>query len=349
MSYSYPDAEAAAEQIAPETTPKSLPITKSLARNINWKLLNKASGEVLGEGITDPSSAAFEACFDASLSSSAVKVQFESARSGLWRTVKANDAAATTYTNDHNLEGQNFGALEVPEDQAAAFKIVDTLSSLWAKRANSSSACWAAFESPGQCKPLTFAWGSAIDNDKDEGGKDTGYWDYRGPDSGSKYVVVGSNSIRSKHTIVHEAGHAWQEMLNGSFPVVTNCAEHTHAKATSTSCAWTEGWADAVAAWALGDTRYVFDDGKYIDLVGHPEWQQGAAVQGRVAAALLQLWAGPDAGSWDKTISLMTGKVVSCFSEYYQARPAAGLANTAAVEKILTDNSLDPQSVADCG
>lgn len=348
LSYSFADSEAAAEKVGPGVEPSAVPTTKSLVRNANWKLLNKSTGELITSGVTDPKTGAFSACYDPSLASSAVKIQFESASSNLWRTVQANTEDAKTYTNEHELSAENFGALEVPANQAAAFKIVDTLSDLWVKRGNAKTACWTVKESEGQCTPITFAWGTGIDNNQSDGGKDTGYWDYSGTKEGTRYVVVGSNSIRSKHTIVHEAGHAWQYLLNAGFPEVTKCENHTFAEASSTTCAWTEAWADAVAAWTLGDTRYVYDSGKYTDLTTQSEWDKGAAVQGRVGAVLLQLWAGPDGGNWDKTITLMTGKVLSCFKDYYQARPAVGLGNDDGVQKILTDNSLDPQDQAKC-
>ncbi|AJT42899.1 hypothetical protein [Psychromicrobium lacuslunae] len=343
LSYSYKDAEAAANTVDPDTTPSSVPTTTSKVRNANWKLVNKSSGATLSQGLTDASNGSFSACYDSSIPSSSIKIVFESASTNLWRVVTKNKSNASTYFDEHNLTSANFGGLNVDSAKAGAFKIVDTLSSLWGINGNNSTDCWVANQANGQCKAITFAWGDAIDNgtNTDAG---TAYWDL----SGTKFVVIGSTSTQSMHTIVHEAGHAWQYLLNKGFPTVTNCGDHHFETVSSKTCAWTEGWADAVAAWTLGDHRYVFDDGYYVNLTPNSNWATGPAVQGHIGSTLLQLWAGPDQQTWDGTIKAMNGTVISCFKQYYAARPAAGLATDSAVQQILSNNTLSANDTSSC-
>lgn len=74
----------------------------------------------------------------------------------------------------------------------------------------------------------------------------------------------------------------------------------------------------------------------------------GPKVQGHIGSTLLQLWAGLDGGNWNGTIKAMNGKVLSCFKEYYAARPAAGLATNNTVQKVLTANTLSLRNTARC-
>lgn len=341
LSYAYKDAETAAMTVNHElTTPSKIPVTTSKVRNTNWQLLNRTTGAVLDEGLTDATTGAFTACRPSSTSASSVVIQFESASSGLWRTISSNSRNAQTYIDEHDLNGTNFGDLVVAADKAAAFKIIDTVSDLWGNRANPTTNCWVASEKSGSCTPITFAWGQSVDrHERDRA--DTGYWDL----GGTEYVVIGSNSVQSKHTILHEAGHAWQDLLHQGFPQVYYCENHYFKVASSKSCAWTEGWADSVAAFALGDTKYVFSDGQFIDLGPTATGDNGPDTQVRIDATLLQLWSGPD-GGLEKTTKAMGKSIQSCFREYYEAREPAD--RNAQVAQILTNNTLDPNDVSSC-
>ncbi|WP_410657013.1 hypothetical protein [Amycolatopsis sp. lyj-112] len=128
-------------------------------------------------------------------------------------------------------------------------------------------------------------------------------------------VFLGNTMPDSKHLVLHEAGHWLQWQLYGrDFPEVDRCNPHYVEKSSSESCAWTEGFADAVAAYALGDYRYVYED----------------------------LWAarGPDGGNWNRTIALMTRDFSQDFREYFtEDRPAAGLSTAGAAERILTEHT----------
>ncbi|WP_410650348.1 hypothetical protein [Amycolatopsis sp. cmx-4-54] len=125
-----------------------------------------------------------------------------------------------------------------------------------------------------------------------------------------------------------------------------NCIPHYVEKRSSESCAWTEGFADAVAAYALGDYRYVRDDGTSVGFENDgptPGWDDGDTVQGRVGSSLLDLWApdGPDGGNWNRTIALMTRHFSQDFREYFtEDRPATGLSTTGAAERILAGHTI---------
>jgi len=129
---------------------------------------------------------------------------------------------------------------------------------------------------------------------------------------------------------------------------VTGCNPHYIEKSSSISCAWTEGFADAVAAYVLGDYRYVYDDGNEFSIANNlttPNWDRGDTVQGRVGASLLDFWAasGPDGGNWDRTIDLMSREFSQDFKEHFTVdRPNAvpPLSTTGAAKTIIQNHTI---------
>lgn len=318
----------------------SKPLRTQVARNANWELWGRTgSGTAtrLAAGITGASDGRFTACHTASLAEAYVR--FRSSSTSMWRVVKAaNDT--TDYAFDSarrtNVSGTvDLGTVKVPSTLQRAWKVVDTLNVLYWKRANPASSCWTARQSDGRCDRITFVWDPKV--------ADGGYWDY----PNTNYVFLGASMPDSKHLILHEAGHWLQWQLYGrDFPMVDNCNPHYVEKHSSESCAWTEGFADAVAAYALGDYRYVRDDGTSVSFENDgptPGWDDGDTVQGRVGSSLLDLWApdGPDGGNWDRTIALMTRHFSQDFREYFTVdRPAVGLSTTGAAERILAGHTI---------
>ena len=124
--------------------------------------------------------------------------------------------------------------------------------------------------------------------------------------------------------MLHESGHFFQHRLyNGTFPNVTNCNPHYIEKASSATCAWTEGFADAVAAYLLGDERYVWPDGSSYPFTAAAGWQTGDHVQGNVGGSLLQLWNQVD-GSWDRSITTLASHTPATFADWFKnVRPTA--------------------------
>ncbi|TDD45675.1 metalloprotease [Kribbella antibiotica] len=277
---------------------------------------------------------AFSACHQGRVAE--VYVKFLSASTTMWRVIKSEGTQAQySFESAHKTGSQSLGTVRVPASMQRAWTIVDTLNALYWKRNNPSSACWTKHQETGACDTLTFVW--------EQNRTDSGYWDY--PDT--NYVILGQNEPDSKHTILHEAGHwlQWQ-LYDHAFPRVSGCNPHYIEQASSTSCAWTEGFADAVAAYTLGDYRYVDDSGASTSLRNDPDtadWDAGDKVQGRVGSSLLDLWApdGPDGGNWDRTIELMSDEFSQNFREYFVSdRPAGGLSTTGPARTILGSHTI---------
>ncbi|MCJ0873902.1 metalloprotease [Streptomyces sp. AP-93] len=344
LTYDHKDADAGEKK----------PVVTSPARNANWELWGKtsakASAERLASGITHSDNGTFKACYTAAGPLPEVHVKFRSSSTDMWRVV-TDRTAQTEYAFDSPSRfdvsaGQNLGTVKVPAEIQNAWHVVDTLNLLYWKRGNPHSDCWTSHQKSGTCDRLTFVWEPA-DN------ADSGYWDHReetDTSEGANSVVVSGAMTDSKHLILHEAGHWWQWQLYGrQFPEVTDCSAHYIEKRSSTTCAWTEGFADAVAAYVLGDYRFVDENGGATSLengTSTPGWDPGDTTQGRVGSSLLDLWAenGPDGGTWDRTIQLMTREKSDDFREYFlEDRPKATppLSTTGAAKDILRRHTID--------
>jgi len=334
LVYDHADAEAGTAK----------PVVTSSARNADWELWGKtsarASSQKLASGMTD-GAGAFNACYSASGALAEAHVRFVSTSAKGWRVV-SNKKTQTSYTFDsgtsYDVSGaRDLGTVKAPAKVRNAWHIVDTLNKLYAKRANPVSDCWTAHQATGSCDRLTFVWTAAP--------TPSGYWDY----PATNFVIMSGSGPDSEHFILHEAGHwfHWQ-LYDHRFPVVTNCNPHYIEKSSSTTCAWTEGFADAVAAYTLGDYRYVWEDGSSYSFENDattPHWDTGDTVQGRVSSSLLDLSApdGPDGGSWDRTIALMTVNMSEDFREYFTVdRPAASppLSTTGAAYDIISGHTI---------
>lgn len=307
----------------------------SPSRSANWELASE-SGTTLDSGLID-ADGTFHACADADDLTSAELI-FTASHQGLWEVLDDVDGDVHTFTTEvpdraTTQDDTDLGELEVPEDAAGAFKIVDVLTDLYDLRATDSP-CWTAHQTTAKdCSTLTFVWST----DRDDGG----YFDLGESDA----ILLTGEDAASTHVVLHEAGHWWQWQLYGEeFPEVTNCDPHYIDQATSPTCAWTEGFADAVAAWTLGDREFVHSDGTVQAMEPDDEtpFDAGADVQGNVGAALLDLWEldGPD-GTWDANIHLMTDEFSEDFDDYFtNARPAAGLPTDGAALDIVTEHTV---------
>ncbi|MGW7285801.1 metalloprotease [Streptomyces sp. NPDC054847] len=328
----------------------SKPDATQVARNANWELWGAtrkgSAARKLAGGITNASNGSFSACYSGAASLSNAHVRFNSASNSMWRVVKKWDDT-TRYTFNSrslaNISGdKDLGTVMVPSSMERAWKIVDTLNLLYWKR-GTSSACWTGNRSEDSCPTLTFAWGQ----NNEEGG----YWDHPSnsddTSNGTDFVLLSGDMPDSKHTILHEAGHWLQYQLYGDWwPEVTGCNPHFVEKKSSDTCAWTEGFADAVAAYALNDYRYVSEDGGSVSFLNDsttPGWAEGDEVQGRVSSSLLDLWADADGGTWNDTIAAMT-KTVNRSSDFYdyftRVRKNASLSTTGTAEDIIRRHTI---------
>ena len=335
LQYDYRDAEAG----------QAKPVVTATARNANWEMWGRTSSagtlQRLAVGITDVAAGEFKACYDASGPLYGAFVRFSSASTSVWQVIKSKEDR-TQYTFDTAITatlsaGRNLGVVKVPASMQRAWSIVDTLNLLYWSRSNPATGCWTRHQPWGQCDMLTFVWSQDAPS--------AGYWDLWD----TKYVFLSGDQPDSRHLVLHEAGHWFQwRLYDRSFPAVTRCNPHYINKSSSTSCAWTEGFADAVAAYVLHDYRFVFPDGQEVSIKNDPDtpdWDQGDAVQGRVGASLLDLWAanGPDGGNWDRTIDLMSREFSQDFREHFLVdRPNAvpPLSTTAAARKIIETHTI---------
>ncbi|OXZ00827.1 metalloprotease [Streptomyces sp. 2R] len=308
----------------------------------------------MSSGLTGATDGRFSACHTGTAAPRDVRVRFFSSAGTLWRVVGAGTAKQgdpnwknetqytfTTATRNTPAAATDLGTVKVPRAMQQAWKITDTLNQLYSKR-GSGSLCRTAHQSSA-CDPLTVAWR--------QDGSSGGYWDHPSfpgdTSDGTDWVVLKADDPDSKHLILHEAGHWFQWQLhNKQWPPVRDCNGHSLDKGASAACGWTEGFANAVAAYALGDSRYTFSTGDSYDLLDQRVvggWGKGDWVEGRVAAALLELWGpnGPDGGNWNRTLKLMNTYVSGDFKQYFtQHRPLAGLSTTGAARTIINRNTI---------
>ena len=185
------------------------------------------------------------------------------------------------------------------------------------------------------------------------------------------YYSLGANDIHlaaanpdSDHTTIHEGAHALMDAIyNDDFPPAPNCNPHYVMGASSTGCAWTEGWAEWVPARALNDPYYRWDNGAFLNLET-PSWTTGEdlgdTVEGRVAGALIDLSDSTNEAPWDRYGEAEANgaefeeiyatniiQVSDTMNEYFNIdRPGEGdtgyLARTALFASTINYNQRDP-------
>ncbi|MGW4383033.1 RICIN domain-containing protein [Kitasatospora sp. NPDC004531] len=260
-------------------------------------------------------------------------VRFTTQNNQVWRVVQ--DANNTPYSfNTPTLSNVSTNiALGTVKPSAAtnrAWHAFDTVNLLWAKRANTTTPCWTTAEAnAATCTTLNVNWTS---------GSGSGPWYI----TGTHTIFLSDSDPDSEHTTLHEAGHFFQHRLYKDWwPNVANCGAHTIPQAYSDTCSWTEAFADSVAAYVLGDQRYVWSTGWDQPFVPSTGWQTGDRVQGNIDGALLQLWTQVD-GNWNGTIASMAAATTSTFSDWFKnVRPANGLSTTGAALTALDSHLIN--------
>ncbi|MFJ9442307.1 RICIN domain-containing protein [Kitasatospora sp. NPDC101235] len=311
LVYDYPNAEEGPDK----------PVRTKPVRNANIELWGRETmttpARRLNSDVAYTSSdGSIKACYTPAVPTTMeimwVTVKAENNR--LWKVVDKNGdtwSGVGSFAYDVSASVDT-GTTRLSTDWSRAFHVFDTVNTLWQGRANPGGPCWTAQESnPATCTELTYQW-------------------YPGSTFGPVYTL--DNTIHlpdtdpdSEHTVLHEGGHFLMHRLyNGTMPADSVCGDHyIWAATTRASCAWVEGFADATAAYLLGDNRYVWSNGSSTAFTYGGGWDVGDLVSGNITGALLDLWRKTD-GGWDATIKALAANRPNTFAEYFRnTRPAA--------------------------
>lgn len=151
-------------------------------------------------------------------------------------------------------------------------------------------------------------------------------------------MYLSADDPKFRNIVAHEAGHAVMDYsYHGAFPATTNCNPHSIWIKSSTTCAWTEGWADWFGAATYGSPTFVTPTFTF-DLEsptwGSPSWfEEGDEVEGRIAGALIDIIDGSNEGFWDRhtesvanIFQTLRSHVSNTFNEFWDGhRRADGL------------------------
>ncbi|MFJ6618144.1 RICIN domain-containing protein [Kitasatospora sp. NPDC091335] len=288
-----------------------------------------------GYDLTAVSDGGFTLCYTPTTTTTmnSMWVRFSSESTRMWR-VLTPDVPASRYTVDspvqQNLSASaSLGVIKPPAQTSRAWHVLDTLNLLWWGRNNPVSDCWSAREpNSSSCTELTVFWAPGMT---------------RGPVYDlDNTITLPDADPDSEHIILHEGGHFLMDRLYGGIPPEGICAPTYIWAAGNRSCAWVEGFANAVAAYLLGDNRYVWSNGNSTEFTYGSGWDSGDAVSGNVAGSLLDLWRKVDQGR-QGTAKVMLDHTSSTFADYYKTvRPAAvpPLATTGAALDLLAKHTI---------
>ena len=117
------------------------------------------------------------------------------------------------------------------------------------------------------------------------------------------------NDARSPDVIQHEYGHFAMYTTYGGYFTTYCPSPHYITGVSHVNCAWSEGWASYVPYMAHGDKTYTyannFDVNEETSTWGTSGWANGAAVEGRVTGALIDLADGQNEG-----VDLASGRLI---------------------------------------
>ena len=164
-------------------------------------------------------------------------------------------------------------------------------------------AYWALRDMVDTWRFIWFSGGGATSGGAGSGGGSVVLWKIDSTD-GTYYSHGGSVHLDgadplSDTTVIHEYAHnimynVYVTHQGNSFPSTPNCNPHTIQGASSTGCAWVEGWAEFIPSVVNNDPTYRWDSGASLDLEGPSwstwGWDDGDDVEGRVAGALWDIY-----------------------------------------------------------
>ncbi|WP_188113377.1 hypothetical protein [Nocardioides humilatus] len=236
--------------------------------------------------------------------------------------------ASGVFTYGDRGGSHNFGALQ-PADlaQHRALHAYDGIARLWTWHYGYNT----YLDNPGDSRQMIVNWTpTSVDG--------TYYH------TGTNDIHLDTDDPDADHTTIHEGAHALMDALyNDDWPPVTLCNPHYIFGNSSTTCAWTEGWAEWVPARVLDDPFYRWPTGEELDLENEGWTTHTSAYgddsEGRVAGSLIDLSDGTNDAPWDRyaeggadalsepiMATLEAGQVSDTFSEYFNTdRTGEGL------------------------
>lgn len=320
-------------------------------RNIPVAVLGKttssATTQTYATGMTNAADGGYSVCFTAPVTTMySVSVRFSSA-SSLWqvtdnRGTNVYTVTTTAKTNVPSGTNPSFGTTSPTSTHMRGWHAYDTLNLLWAIRASGTN-CWTARET-GSCTKLTLHW---------QPGSTDGTYFENGVPYGQRYVALADGDPDSEHLVLHEAGHAFMDLLYAGWWPLFDCPDpHYLHKRSGPSCGWTEGFANAIAGHAKGDGLFVFPGGEAVDLmnttpfdpskpVSRTNPEDGDQVELRVAGALIDLWRRVDGGPAG-TFDNMRRYGSTTFREWFNDdRPLTGLDVSATARNLVYTHTID--------
>ncbi|MEV6521710.1 hypothetical protein AB0M43_07225 [Longispora sp. NPDC051575] len=234
---------------------RNIPVT------VSGKATSTSATVPYGTGLTSATDGSYNICFNSSVTLAQLWVQF-STNGSLWGVT--NNAGSSFYTvttavasNAAPGTDQSFGTSVPASAYMRGWHVFDTLNLLWFARGSGIN-CWTARES-GTCTKITLHW---------QPGSTTGASFNNSVPFGQRYVNLADADPDSEHLVLHESGHAFMDLLYaGSWPPSDCPSEHFIHLRTGAMCAWTEGFANAIAGYLKGDGRFYWANGAYADLM----------------------------------------------------------------------------------
>jgi hypothetical protein len=331
-----------------------------VGRNVPVYVLGKQTAasatQTFVTGLTSAANGTYSLCFTPPVNQLAsLWVQF-STDATLWRVTGQDGSTPYTVTTASHSNvnvgtDQAYGSSSPSALHMRAWHAYDTLNLLWSWR-SSSTACWTAWENA-NCSKLTVRWWP---------GSTEGPTYTPGPNWQGSYIKLPDDAPNSEHLVLHEAGHAMQHMLYNYWWPASDCpSPHYLHKLSGYMCAWTEGFANAVAGHVKGDGMFVWPNGASVNLM-QTNWndpnqassntnpEDGETVELRVAGSLIGLWWYIDGGQ-AKTLENMRLYRSNSFREWFtDDRPlTAGLVNTSQAQNLVYTHTIDVRTVVNGG
>lgn len=315
-----------------------------------WDADAAGGNDRLASGVTK-ADGTFDLCYDSVDADEAgnvdVYVRFSTTNS-LW-SVQYTDTddvlAWVSETTNDVVAGQtvDVGALTTGDAELnRGLDAYDSTNSVWLWIPKSGdNLCWD--QNHTECETLTVFWAP----DSTDGTYYTSNTVHLAADDPNAEILVG-----------HEVGHfVMDDVFDKDYPDTPNCSPHGVTATSSTGCAWSEGWAEWFPATVFDDPFFRWPNGASVDLENQTwdteGWDDGDAVEGRVAGAMLDLADDTADGEDqygegnDNLWHTFTNHHSKVFSEFWADRGADGFDVGAGPLGSLYQTTIDYRAVLD--